>query len=262
MQDLRTPHHYYWVPILIALEQQGGTARTKIIRQQLQLSMKGVFNSHDLGTVKVSDDRYEPAWWNRARHAAERMREEGKHELLEPSVKSTVWTISQKGRAYLKRKRSEHFSANGIENRDRPLADEEADLTEENEGAPYKPDTIDRRSKVERQICERRGQQRFRDSLRKWYGDRCMLSSCKVLAVLEAAHIKPYRGTNDQHPQNGLLLREDIHTLFDLNLIGIEPKTLQVELHPGLTDDQYTILAGRALVCVRGHRPSAKALEM
>ena len=62
------------------------------------------------------------------------------------------------------------------------------------------------------------------------------MTGCTVFAVLEAAHIKPYQGENDNHPQNGLLLRADIHTLFDLNLLGIQPERLQVEisgpLHP------------------------------
>jgi len=50
--------------------------------------------------------------------------------------------------------------------------------------------------------------------------------------VLEAAHIKPYRGKTDSHLENGLLLRADLHTLFDLNLIGVEPDTLTVRVHP------------------------------
>ena len=34
--------------------------------------------------------------------------------------------------------------------------------------------------------------------------------------------LPPYRGTKDNHPDNGLLLRADIHTLFDLDMIGID----------------------------------------
>ncbi len=49
-----------------------------------------------------------------------------------------------------------------------------------------------------------------------------------------AAHIKAYRGEQDNHPDNGLLLRSDIHTLFDVDLHGIEPEHLQVENHPGI----------------------------
>ena len=50
--------------------------------------------------------------------------------------------------------------------------------------------------------------------------------------IVEAAHIWPYRGRDDNHPDNGLLLRADLHTLFDLDLMGIEPDSLETRLHP------------------------------
>jgi HNH endonuclease len=43
--------------------------------------------------------------------------------------------------------------------------------------------------------------------------------------------IRPYRGDHDNDPKNGLLLRTDLHTLFDLNLLGIKPDTLTVIIH-------------------------------
>lgn len=121
----------------------------------------------------------------------------------------------------------------------------------------------DERKRIERQICVRRGQQVFRDDLRKRYGDRCLVTGCKVLAVLEAAHIKPYQGEKDNHPENGLLLRADIHTLFDLDLLGIEPKSLRIELHPSLADSAaYKNLAGKTLRCSEKQRPSKDALKL
>ncbi len=99
---------------------------------------------------------------------------------------------------------------------------------EEETGPSYRPVDSDWRRKVFRQIRERRGQQKFRDALRKRYGDRCMISGCCLMDVIEAAHIRPYRGEKDNHPENGLLLRADLHTLFDLDMLGIEPHTLIV----------------------------------
>jgi hypothetical protein len=128
------------------------------------------------------------------------------------------------------------------------------------DGLDYSPDESDSRQLIERQIRERRGQQSFRDGLMRHYGKRCMVSGCSVLDVLEAAHIKPYRGEKDNHPQNGLLLRADIHTLFDLHLIGIHPDRLEVEIVPTLTDD-YGHLVGQILACSANHRPSKKSLE-
>jgi len=141
------------------------------------------------------------------------------------------------------------------------LPDEEANRAGFDGGPTYAPADGDEREEVERQIRERRGQQHFRDLLRERHGDKCLVTGYTVLAVLEAAHIKPYRGENDNHPENGLLLRSDIHTLFDLDLFGIEPESLQVELHPSLTG-QYGYLAGKSLQCVPGGRPSRMALRL
>ena len=141
------------------------------------------------------------------------------------------------------------------------LPDEEGDDGKSNHAAGYNPEEGDRRHVVVRQIRERRGQQQFRDALRERYGDRCLVTGCEVLAVLEAAHISPYRGEGDNHPENGLLLRADIHTLFDLDLIGIEPNGLQVELHPALAKE-YGTLTGKTLGCVRDCRPSQEALKL
>lgn len=123
----------------------------------------------------------------------------------------------------------------------------------------YIPDDEDHRRFVERQIRERRGQRAFRDSLRRQFGDQCVVTGCTVIDVLEAAHINPYRGTKDNDVRNGLLLRADIHTLFDLNLLGINPKTLKVELHSKIKDE-YGDLAGKSLG-VGKTKPSSQALK-
>jgi hypothetical protein len=140
------------------------------------------------------------------------------------------------------------------------LPAEEADQGEARDATPYVPKDVDRRRLVERQIRERRGQQEFRNVLRNRYGDRCMVTECQALAVLEAAHIKPYRGEDDNHPENGLLLRADIHTLFDLDLLGIEPDELRVELHPDIANE-YGHLIQKTLCCTHQCRPSREALR-
>jgi hypothetical protein len=143
------------------------------------------------------------------------------------------------------------------------LPDEEADREGSTDDARYSPQEGDRRQVVERQIRERRGQQQFRDALRKRYENRCVVTGCAVLAVLEAAHINPYRGENDNHAKNGLLLRADIHTLFDLDLLAIEPNRLRVELHPDLAKEkEYGHLDGKMLHCARDQWPSQEALRL
>jgi HNH endonuclease len=140
------------------------------------------------------------------------------------------------------------------------LRPEDGDLDDSNDGASYRPQDGDLRLLVARQVRLRQGQGQFRDALLRRYGDRCLVTGCSVLAVLEAAHIHPHRGTIDNHPENGLLLRGDVHTLFDLNLLGIEPEQLRVELDPAVVTE-YGGLAGTRLRCVGGHRPSLEALR-
>ena len=141
------------------------------------------------------------------------------------------------------------------------LPDGEANREGIGNEAKYDPTDDDQRQVIERQIRERRGQQHFRDCLRERHGDRCLVTGCTVLAVLEAAHIKPYRGEQDNHPENGLLLRSDIHTLFDLDLLGIEPDRLQVVLHPSLAEE-YGELAGMQIECGSERSLSRKALRI
>lgn len=135
-----------------------------------------------------------------------------------------------------------------------------ADVPSDN--SAYKPTESDEREQILRQIRARRGQQAFRNELRTRYGDRCLVSGCEVLHVLEAAHIRPYRGEPDNHSDNGLLLRADIHTLFDLDLIGIEPQSLTVHFHPEVKGEEYTGLDGRVLFYSSDNRPCEKALEV
>jgi hypothetical protein len=142
------------------------------------------------------------------------------------------------------------------------LPPEEAERPQPDTTPSYLAQEGDRRAVIQRQIRERRGQQAFRDALRSRYGERCLVSGCRLLDVLEAAHIKPYRGEDDNHVENGLLLRADIHTLFDLNLLGVEPEGLLVKMHPALmSDPHYASFAEKQLLCATDCRPSAAALR-
>ncbi|MDZ4656407.1 MAG: HNH endonuclease [Bythopirellula sp.] len=155
------------------------------------------------------------------------------------------------------------FESNELKNIRTPqvwLANDEAETFDTTDTENYSPDGIDRRSLVYKQICKRRGQRAFRDALRKRYGDLCLVTKCEVLDVVEAAHISPYRGENDNHVQNGLLLRSDIHTLFDLDLLGINPDSLRVEVHPNI-QCEYSHLSGAMLMCTSDAKPSHEALQ-
>ncbi len=76
-------------------------------------------------------------------------------------------------------------------------------------------------NRVTRSILERRGQPEFRKKLIELYNASCLVTGCKVEAALEAAHIVSVKDSGDMSPDNGILLRSDIHTLFDLQLVQI-----------------------------------------
>ena len=90
------------------------------------------------------------------------------------------------------------------------------------------PPIVDER--VLSSILTRRGQKEFREGLLLAYNGRCAITGCDAEPVLEAAHIIPHAESQSYSISNGLLLRADIHTLFDLFLLSIDPETAEVSL--------------------------------
>jgi hypothetical protein len=108
-------------------------------------------------------------------------------------------------------------------------------------------DEADELRRVVAAIIQRRGQPAFRKSLLAAYGSRCAMTGCDVADALEAAHIRPYSGQSSNLVSNGLLLRADVHTLFDLYLISVDPASLRMCLAPELQRSSYGELEGKAL---------------
>lgn len=93
-------------------------------------------------------------------------------------------------------------------------------------------------SKVLREIKTRSGQPAFRKDLMTAFNSRCCVTGCKVEAILEAAHIISHSEETNYSVSNGLLLRADIHTLFDLDLIGLDHNGI-VHIHRDLKGSEY-----------------------
>src|SRR5947209_10008855 len=67
------------------------------------------------------------------------------------------------------------------------------------------------------------------------YGGRCAITECSIDEVLSAAHILDYSVSECQEVWNGILLRADIHLLFDRHLLRIFPGDPPiVMLHPNI----------------------------
>ncbi|HVY19632.1 MAG TPA: HNH endonuclease [Bauldia sp.] len=122
--------------------------------------------------------------------------------------------------------------------------------------------TEDGRKRILKEVLRRQGQAAFRQKLIDAYDAKCAITRASVPWVLEAAHITPYRGPKTNHVTNGLLLRSDVHTLFDLGLISIEPMSREVRVSRKLTGSMYEPLAGQPLFSPKKSmtRPSQLAL--
>lgn len=133
-----------------------------------------------------------------------------------------------------------------------------------NEAGAFDPSGIlDARERVLSSIVRRRGQPAFRQRLLAAYNSRCVITGCGVEAVLEAAHIVPYMGPETNHPANGLLLRTDLHTLFDLKLIAVGVTKMSLLVSPMLVNTCYEEYRGRPIRDPddRTCQPSREALE-
>jgi hypothetical protein len=96
-------------------------------------------------------------------------------------------------------------------------------------------------------VEQRPHQSEFRDRLIKAYSGCCAISDCDAPQALEAAHIYPTSGPEGNHPSNGILLRRDLHWLFDHFLLAIDHETLRVVIASALKQTVYGRLNGRRL---------------
>lgn len=135
-----------------------------------------------------------------------------------------------------------------------------ADLTQ---ASPFIPPAHDHRQRGLLSSVLRPGQLRFRHTLLLIYGGSCCMTGSTIEETLEAAHIMPYRGAQFDHPENGLLLRADLHRLFDRLLISINPDTFAIVVDPALRrHPEYSSLAERRLlISSRSTRPAYDALR-
>jgi len=128
------------------------------------------------------------------------------------------------------------FESININNKKHLIAvDVEHDIFSTGNSDELKAGYVDKRIAVS--IMSRRGQVGFRQALLARYQDKCAISKCGTVEALEAAHVVPHSETASYEVCNGLLLRADIHTLFDLYLLSINPQTKLVEVSQKCCDE-------------------------
>ncbi|KAB7741007.1 hypothetical protein GA707_18125 [Nostocoides sp. F2B08] len=104
----------------------------------------------------------------------------------------------------------------------------------------------DHRMWIPGSVVLRRGASRFRDQLIRAYSGECAVTGTSIPGLLEAAHISPYKGDHTDTVSNGLLLRADIHTLFDLHLLTVLPD-FTIRVAPDALAEPYAAYDGTAM---------------
>ncbi|MGC5583395.1 HNH endonuclease [Ornithinimicrobium sp. W1665] len=103
----------------------------------------------------------------------------------------------------------------------------------------------DTRSRRLQAVAVREGRDHFRTTVLSAYGGQCAASGCSTPAVLQAAHIMPYRGVEFDHVQNGISLRADIHFLFDRRFLAIHETEHVFLVRRDATTADYAHLHGQ-----------------
>ncbi|MCP3054897.1 HNH endonuclease [Aurantimonas marianensis] len=87
----------------------------------------------------------------------------------------------------------------------------------------------------------REGQAKFRVALLELFGARCLVSGCNALEAIDAAHISGVASQGKDNLCNGLILRADLHRLFDAYLMSIDPESGIVRFAQECSDSYGTL---------------------
>lgn len=101
------------------------------------------------------------------------------------------------------------------------------------------------------------------------YGGRCAITGDKIRPVLQAAHIRPLPQGGEHRLDNGVLLRSDVHTLFDQGYLSMDPNyrlmvSSRLRREFGNGEEFYARASDRTPVSVpvrRVDRPNSDFLE-
>jgi hypothetical protein len=116
---------------------------------------------------------------------------------------------------------------------------------------------------VEVLVRARVGQQLFRDRLFERFGSTCAVTGSQPDEVLDAAHLYSFAARPDHRRDGGLLLRADIHRMFDRLLLTFDPTTWSTHVAPQLLDryEGLRLFEARPMAVPEWARPERSLLE-
>src|ERR1035441_5124362 len=136
--------------------------------------------------------------------------------------------------------------------------------------APFSSETSEEGAKfgAPQIVKPRLGQGAFRVLVTDAYQRKCAISGERTLPVLEAAHFKPYSDLGPHAINNGLLLRSDLHILFDRRYLAVD-QDFKIRVSPKIREEfengrDYYIYDGQKLKVIPNkpeEEPSREFLE-
>ena len=111
-------------------------------------------------------------------------------------------------------------------------------------------------------VTDRVGQGAFHTAVSRAYKGKCCITGETAPELLQAAHIQDYINKDSNHIQNGLLLRIDIHKLFDSGLLYID-NHYKVHVSSLVESDDYDKYNDKEITLPddEAQYPSKKALK-
>jgi len=92
------------------------------------------------------------------------------------------------------------------------------------------------------------GQAEFRRRLLQEMTALCAFTGSAPASILEASHLYSYAREGKHHNDGGLLLRRDVHRLFDLGELAVDPATWRIDVSPELRMfPTYSVLHGHPM---------------
>jgi hypothetical protein len=125
-------------------------------------------------------------------------------------------------------------------------------------------DEFERQREIDRldRLAKHRPEQaKFRSELLGIYNDACAVTGCTIPEALQAAHLETADGKDLNDPCNGILLRSDIHGLFDAGLLSLSEDGLQIETSQLLTDVYYLNFKGATVFRPPSFAPSQEHIN-